>query len=306
MIETVMGAQIHAIILTFNEERHIARCIESVRPWVHSILVIDSHSTDATVAIARKLGAETVTRDFVNHSDQVNAAIDMLADKSGWILRIDADEVIEPGSGLKLQAAVNKASEEIAGLTLRRHISFLGRRIRWGGIEPNPQLRVWRNGRGRSEQRWMDEHVVVKGLVASTNVDLTDNNLNSVGWWTTKHNDYASREAIELLRSRMTIVQEGRLASIPAAKRWIKLHIYNRLPAALRSSCYFFLRYFILLGFLDGPAGFYFHFLQGFWYRTLVDAKVADVQQAMSRDAMTLTEAAADRLGIILPASDHP
>lgn len=302
--------ELHAIILTLDEEQHIARCIESIRAHCTSILVIDSGSRDRTLEIARDLGAETVVHPFTTHAAQVNAAIDMLADKPGWRLRIDADEYLEPGSGERMLAAIAHAPADCAGLTVRRHICFLGRKIRWGGIEPNPQLRVWRGGLGRSEQRWMDEHIVVNGKVAATTVDMTDENLNSVTWWTTKHNGYASREAVQVLLAEagqaVTGEHSARLAFVPSVKRAIKTHVYNRLPLALRSMAYVFLRYVLLLGFLDGREGFYFHFLQGFWYRTLVDAKITDVKQAMRHNGLSLDAAIQQRLGISVAATALP
>lgn len=297
--------ELHAIILTLDEEQHIGRCIESIRPYCTSVFVIDSGSQDRTVEIARGMGAQTVLHPFTTHAAQVNTAIDMLAGRPGWRLRIDADEYLEAGSGERMIAAMRDAPTDTAGLTVRRHICFLGRKIRWGGIEPNPQLRLWRGGLGRSEQRWMDEHIVVQGKVAATNVDMTDENLNSVNWWTTKHNGYASREAVQVLLAEVGQAQvsdgSARLALIPSLKRVIKTHIYNRLPLALRSMAYVFLRYFILLGFLDGRAGFYFHFLQGFWYRTLVDAKITDVRLAMERHGLPLDAAIQQRLGLTVP-----
>lgn len=66
------------------------------------------------------------------------------------------------------------------------------------------------------------------------------------------------------------------------AKRWLKEAVYARLPSGLRAFAYFFYRYILRLGFLDGQAGTAFHFLQGFWYRYLVDAKVAEVKRRMA------------------------
>jgi glycosyltransferase involved in cell wall biosynthesis len=297
--------ELHAIILTLDEEQHIRRCIASIQAYCTSILVIDSGSRDRTLEIAQEMGAETVMHPFTTHAAQVNAAIDMLANRSGWRLRIDADEFLESGSGERMLAAIRNATVDCAGLTVRRHIRFLGRRIRWGGIEPNPQLRLWRAGLGRSEERWMDEHIVVNGKVIATTVDMTDDNLNSVTWWTAKHNGYASREAVQVLLTEAGQADTGhdnaRLAIVPSIKRALKIHVYSRLPLALRSMAYACFRYVLLLGFLDGRQGFYFHFLQGFWYRTLVDAKITEVKLAMHRNSLPLDVAIQQRLGVSVP-----
>ena len=255
------------------------------------------------------MGADVIHHPFVTHAGQVNAGIDALPPRTdAWLLRIDADEYVLPEQHTQIRRAVETAPDAVAGFELRRHIMFLGRRLRWGGLEPNPQLRLWRMGRGRSEQRWMDEHVVVDGEVRGTAIDLFDDNLNSISWWTDKHNHYASREAIQIIVSQTDTTPDastlgGRLGRVPAVKRFIKNRIYSRIPLALRAFLYFSLRYVVLLGFLDGMPGLFFHFLQGCWYRVLVDAKVIEVRRAIAA-GMTPHEAVRDRLRIDMEPRD--
>ena len=83
-------------------------------------------------------------------------------------------------------------------------------------------------------------------------------------------------------------------------KRWLKERVYTRLPGGLRAFVYFLYRYVIRLGFLDGQAGTAFHFLQGFWYRYLVDAKVAEVRRYMRTTGADIREAVDKVLGIRL------
>lgn len=277
---TQCGAPVHALVLTLNEAIHIRRCIESVLPYCASVLVVDSGSTDETREIAATLGAEVIVNPFRTHAGQVNAGIAHLAGRGGWIFRIDADEVLET----PLDNMLIAADDSHAGLLIRRRIFFLGRRIRHGGLEPNWQMRLWREGAGTCEQRWMDEHVAVQGKIAKSTIELSDINLNSIGWWTLKHNNYASREAIEMLdRKYGFLVRDtpagDRLHGSAQLKRAIKNNIYGRLPSGARSSIYFFYRYVLRLGVLDGGPGYYFHFLQAFWYRTLVDAKISEIER---------------------------
>lgn len=286
---------IHAIILTLDEEQHIGRCIESIRSQCSSITVVDSGSKDRTAEIATDLGAEVLVNPFVNHAAQVNFGIEHLAGRGGWLLRIDADEILDLESTETLQQAVTAAGASYDGLLVQRRIHFLGRRIRHGGIEPSWQLRLWRNGRGQCEHRWMDEHIMVSGEVARSGIILSDINLNSLTWWTAKHNSYSSREAIELLNLRHGFATRGLLtrgASPQArAKRWIKEKFYARLPAGTRAALYFWYRYALRLGFLDGSEGYFFHTLQGRWYRALVDAKVEEIEQLSRSRAISLPEA---------------
>lgn len=271
------------IILAQDEAVHIGRCIGSIRNLGARVIVVDSGSTDATRAIAAAAGAEVVDHGWTNYAQQFNWAIDNCRISSPWTMRLDADEVVAPELVEKIRAllADPDAQSGFDGISIDRAIHFLGRKIRWGGMYPTRVVRIWRSGHGRIEDRWMDEHVLVDGEVTHIAGEIADINLNSIGWWTAKHNGYATREAIDVL----TIEPRARLAGAIGAqarrKRWMKDNLYARLPLGLRPMLYFLYRYFILLGFLDGWQGLAFHGLQGFWYRFLVDVKIAELRSLM-------------------------
>lgn len=301
--DNVKSASIHAIVLTLNEEKHISRCLQSIRDVASSITVIDSGSTDQTLAIAREFGAEVVINKWINYSTQLNFGIDHLSGRRGWLFRIDADEYITAQSAASLHALLDAIKVEIDGIMVQRQIVFLGRRIRWGGIEPNWQLRLWRAGRGRCERRWMDEHIVVHGEITKSTIELVDENLNSMDWWTAKHNHYASREAIDILASRGLLslnenIEWSRASPQAKLRRLIKEKFYNRMPGGFRSMAYVIYRYVLRLGFLDGEPGYYFHFLQGFWYRTLVDAKLKEIVTDAKKSDRALAEVILRKTGI--------
>jgi glycosyltransferase involved in cell wall biosynthesis len=301
---------IHAIILTLDEERHIARCIESLKGQCASITVVDSGSRDGTVAIARQLGARVIENRWINHATQIDFAIGLLAGEGGWLLRIDADEVFDDDSPETLTAAVATAPVGIDGFLVERRIHFMGRRIRHGGIEPSWQLRLWRNGRGHCEQRWMDEHIRVAGKVTRSGVVLSDINLNSIGWWTAKHSSYAAREAIDTLNRRhglMAADTRGHGGAGPQARvrRFLKERVYGPMPRGVRPLAYFLYRYLLRLGFLDGAPGWYFHVLQAFWYRTLVDARLAEIEAFAARQHVSVTEAITACTGIAVAPHDN-
>ncbi len=279
---------ITVIILTFNEEIHIARALKSVSEIAQRVVVVDSGSTDETRKIAADLGAEVLQNPWTNHASQFNWALDQLKDDSNWILRLDADEIVTPALANEISNSLEKLHHDVAGVTIGRTITFLGRPIRHGGVFPIKVLRLFRNGRGRSENRWMDEHIKVAGETVDFNGEIVDDNLNSLTWWTQKHNNYASREAIDLLNLEHQFMPSDAADSFKGgqqagAKRWIKERIYARLPGGVRAFAYFFYRYVIRLGFLDGREGAAFHFLQGFWYRFLVDAKLHEVRAYMAK-----------------------
>lgn len=302
-IVTSSQDSVHAFILTLNEERHIVRCLESLAGHCASVTVVDSGSTDETVALAERHGAQILRNAWTNHATQVNFAIAALSDRGGWLFRIDADEVLDPDSAQSLSDCVHAVPAEVDGLLVRRRIVFMGRRIRHGGVEPSWQLRLWRNGRGRCEQRWMDEHVVVDGPVVRSGLVISDINLNSVDWWTAKHNGYASREAIDLLNRKYGFstaddLRSGHASPQARRRRFLKERVYARIPKGARALLYFLYRYVLRLGFLDGAPGWYFTVMQGFWYRTLVDAKVMDIETFARESGASIPEAIAARTGI--------
>lgn len=275
-----------AVILTLNEERHLARCIESLRGLADYIVVVDCYSTDGTLEVARACGARVIQKAWVNHANQFNWALTQLGADTEWILRIDADEVVTPELAAQLLVRLPLMSEEIDGVIVGRRMTFQGRLIRWGGVFPVQVLRVFRFGRGQCENRWMDEHIKVAGLTSAVAGELIDDNLQSLTWWIDKHNRYASREAVDLLNLEFSFMPHDSIANLSGgkqagAKRWLKEKLYSRLPTGVRAFVYFFYRYVLCLGFLDGQAGLTFHLLQAFWYRYLVDAKLNEVRRYM-------------------------
>lgn len=290
------------IVLTRDEERHIARCLDAVAPVADHVLVVDSGSTDRTVEIARGKGAEVVTHPFVNQARQFNWALDRVPDGTDWIFRVDADELVSVELAADIASRLPGLPEATAGLTVPRRIAFLGRPIRHGGLFPVHVLRLFRPGRGRSEDRWMDEHITVDGRVDALSGELLDDNLNPLGWWIDKHNRYASREVVEIVMAdhRGTARQKtaSGIGQHAGTKRWLKERVYARLPGGLRALAYFLYRYVVRLGFLDGREGAMFHVLQGFWYRYLVDAKLHELRLYMRRNDTDAVTAIREVLGI--------
>ena len=169
--------------------------------------------------------------------------------------------------------------------------------------------RVWRNGSARCEARWMDEHMVLNyGGIARLSGAIIDENLNSLTWWTQKHNGYASREAVDLLDVKYGLgLADGKSEGLNGQariKRWLKNHVYSQLPLGVRPWLYFLYRSVFRLGFLDGSRGMLFHTLQGLWYRELVDAKVTEVEDAASQLGCGIPKAIHDVLGIDVNAAD--
>ena len=279
------------IILTFNEEIHLARCLKSAFELTPHVVVVDCFSTDKTVQIANDFGATVLQRAWDgSHSTQVNWALEQLAQlpyETEWVMRIDADEVLTPRLIEQIQGAIVNAPSSIKGISCIRKIKFQGKLIRFGGVGSNRVMRLFRYGYGQSESRWMDEHIKVDGITMALSGVIIDDNLRSLAWWIEKHNGYSSREAVDLLNLEYQFSRQNSVAALNLSqssigvKRWIKENIYAKLPGGIRALSYFVWRYILMLGFLDGSRGTQFHFFQALWYRYLVDCKVAEVKRYM-------------------------
>ncbi len=274
------------LILTRDEEANLPGTLASLMPLGASLVVVDSGSTDRTCDLARAAGARVVDHPFTSQADQINWALDHLDLQTDWIMRLDADERLTSELVAELVATLPAAGPAVTGFELKRRVYFWGRWIRHGGYYPTWLFRVWRRGTARSEQRWMDEHLVSsRGQVARLRHDIIDENRKGLSFWVDKHNRYADRELLDMLEEAAAAAVGGQAGR----RRWMKLNLYRRSPPFLRAGAYWALRYFLLLGFLDGIPGLVFHFNQGLWYRMLVDAKLYERRAATtaggSRDA---------------------
>ena len=280
---------ITTIILTYNEELHIRRCLENVCSFSKKVYVIDSPSTDKTVEICNEFSnVEVVVHKYPgNQAAQFNWALDNVKIDTEWVLRLDADEYLLPELVAELQIRIPSLDKNITGITFKRRHIFLERWMK-RGTYPVQILRMFRKGMAICEQRLMDEHIeILEGENITFENDFVDHNLNNISWWAQKHVNYAVREAAELLDVEYDITgsDSGARHLSPATlrKRNLKLK-YARQPLFWRSFAYFCYRYFFKLGFLEGKEGFLWHFLQGWWYRTLVDAKIYEIKKACGND----------------------
>ena len=285
-----MNNSIAVIILAFNEEIHIERCIRSAQQVTDKIVVVDSFSTDDTCAIARRMGAVVYQHRFENYAKQFNWALENCDIKAQWIWRLDADEYIEPSLAEQALQTIETVSEDVNGIYVNRKIVFMGQPLLHGGWYPVQHLKIMRKGFGACEDKWMDEHLVIfSGTTISIDGDQTDDNLNDLTWWSHKHVNYASREAIDSLLTEYNLQNSKDLVlpkfwgSHAERKRWLKMK-YAKPPLFVRPLVNFFIRYILKAGFLDGKRGFIWHFMQGYWYRMLVDCKIYELKKRFGYD----------------------
>lgn len=283
------------IILTYNEELHIRRCLENVCPFSKKVYVIDSPSTDRTVEICKEFPeVEVVVHKYPgNQATQYNWAIDNLKIDTEWTMRIDADEYYLPELVEEMQQKVPSLPKDVTGIEFKRRHIFMGKWVKHG-IYPVIMMRMCRTGCGRYADRLMDEHMVLnQGRSIMMDNDFCDHSLINVSDYCKKHLDYAQREAAVILAESYELKaeskQSGQFSDLKedeslgkqAEAKHKKKGGYNKLPLFWRSFAYFVFRYICKGGFLDGKEGFVFAFIQGWWFRMMVDVKILEARKGL-------------------------
>jgi len=217
------------VVVTFNEEDRIERCLDSV-PGAGEIIVVDSFSGDRTVEIARTHGARVFQREFTSAADQKNWAIEKA--QKDWVLVLDADEALSSDLVRSLETAV--AVADVEGYWLRRRSEFFGKRIRFCGWTDEWILRLFRRGKGRYPEREVHERLSFEGASAKLAGAIEHQPYRDLPDYFERMKSYSRRGAVELHKK---------------GKRWFPRIMTH--PAAR------FIRMYVLqLGFLDGASGF--------------------------------------------------
>jgi len=266
------------IILTYNEEKHINRSIKSVLKISNDVIVVDSFSTDKTIQFASKFKVRIFKNKFVNQGQQFNWALNNIKVKNNWILRLDADEYLSKKLVMEIKKKLPKINlnKDINGICLIRKQFFLRKLIRFGGRGKLIMLRLFRKNYGMSENRLMDEHIMLKkGKILKFKNFFYDDNFNDLENFKEKHKRYAKREAKQYLIDQKNKRKSNfKYNTRTIIKKFLINNIYYKIPYQISSTLYFFIRYIFLLGFLDGINGLKYHYTQGFWYRYLVGKNI--------------------------------
>jgi glycosyltransferase involved in cell wall biosynthesis len=261
------------IILAYNSVDTLSATLACAQKISDDLHVVDSFSTDDTVALSRQHGAQVVQHAFENYGAQRNWAIDNLVLRYPWQLHLDADERLTP----ELIASVLSLPDNPvhSGFLMARLVQFLGRQMRHGGMSPTWHMRLFRNGAGRCEERKYDQHFhLSQGSAGQLQGSMIDEIRMSLSEWTARHNRWSDFEVIEMTSAVDGARIQPRFWGNPLERKRFLRGLYNRAPLFVRPYALFFYRYFFRLGFLDGREGFIFWTLQTFWFRFLIDAKL--------------------------------
>jgi glycosyltransferase involved in cell wall biosynthesis len=273
------------VVLTQDEELNIEPCLRSFADWAGEIFIVDSGSTDRTLEIAARYTDKVVRHPFINYSLQRNWAQENLPLAFEWVFHIDADERISPKLANAVRERFNNPFQkaDVSGFLVCRRIEFLGKHIRYGGIYPTYHCRLYQKALGGCEEREYDQHFLVIGQTQIIEGDLIEVTATSLFSWTARHNRWAQMEARYRTKKKEIsdekVVRPGIFRSPIEQRRWFRDSLYEKAPLFFRSFLYFFQRYVLRGGFLDGTNGLIYHFLHGFWFRFYVDACLYELRQ---------------------------
>lgn len=155
---------ISVVLATFNEEKNLPDCLESVKDFADEIIVVDGSSKDNTREIAKRYGAKVIVTDnppifHINKQKAIDKAT------KDWVLQLDADEQVTPELKKEIRSILN-SKDSINGYWIPRKNWFLGRFLTKGGQYPDYTLRLYRNGKGKLPQKDVHEQAIVEGNVA--------------------------------------------------------------------------------------------------------------------------------------------
>jgi len=279
-------------VTTRNEAVNIERCLRSAHLFFDQIFVIDSESEDETVSIARKY-AEVVNLPY-EHGKIIpwiyQWGLDKLAIKNEWVMILEADQMLTPELKAELERvfAAPQISED--AFYVRRQQVFRGRALRFGGYGRKYMLKLFRRAAGELDPEETDTRVYIKGKIGRLRSAIIEENRkeDEILFYLQKHLRYAEVFAREELKRReegFRWKQQPRLFGTPDQRvLWFK-QLFFGLPLYLRPFIYFFYRYVILLGFLDGKQGAIFHFMQAFWFRLVWDVRLEELNSKAAKQS---------------------
>ncbi len=217
-------------VITFNEEKNIRGCLESVR-WADELVVVDSGSSDSTLDICREYTDRLFTEAWRGYGRQKNLAADKAANP--WILNIDADERVTKGLKQEIEGLFEKGTE-LDGFYMPRKSFFLGKWIKHGGWYPDYNLRLFKKGKGRFVERDVHETVELDGRAGYLKKPIEHYTYNSISDYLLRMDRYSTLAAGELKKKGRSI---------------------NISDIIIRPHATFLKMYILKKGFLDGYRG---------------------------------------------------
>lgn len=278
-----------AVVMTYNEAPNVERTLKSIY-GLCPIVVVDSGSTDETEAICRKYTEHFLVHPYANHSSQWQWALENLPIKSTWFLALDADFVVSKELRDSIVSDLAKTPADVDGIYVKHQYVFAWNAIRFTGTK-RYWLRIVRLVRASVDlSDLVDFRFTVPGKTIEWNKKFTEYNVHDedISTWMKKQDKFSVRLAVEEELRRRSMLDWEKKPSIfgnsDSRITWLRDR-WLSIPLFIRPIIYFFYRYVLSLGFLDGRAGFLYHFLQGFWLRLIVDWKIMQIRHLKLSDA---------------------
>ncbi len=226
-----MRQPISVCIITYNEEKNIRRCLESVK-WADEIIIIDSKSTDRTVEICREYTDKIILRDFPGHIEQKNFALDQATHH--WVFCIDADEEVNPYLRDEIKNVLEDSNPGKTGFYVSRKTEYLGEWVTYGRWYPDYKLRLFDRRYGRWGGENPHDRVELKGETGRLRGELL-------------HRTYRD------LSHHLDVI--NKYTTIAANQKYARRIKFPILHAVFSSAFYFFDSYIIRKGIFHGSRG---------------------------------------------------
>ncbi len=269
-----------AIIMTKNEEKNIVDCLLSMKDFAKRCVVIDCGSTDKTVELAKENGADVYFHEFEYYAKQFNWGIDNTDIDTTWIIRLDADERFPKELCEEIEALILKNQEtDMNGITIEADFFFLDRCMKHG-IRNKRKMMMFKKEFGRIEDRRRDAHSIIsQGFSASTKHKFLHYDFKNLDNYIKRYNWYATREMQDYIDFTRGASSDIKTDKEILKQRKKKFGFYYKMPRYFRAWMWFLYNYIFRGGFLDGKEGLIFCFLECYWYRLLVDAKIFEYEK---------------------------
>ena len=241
------------LLPTYNCEKTIEQTLVSIK-WADEILVVDSFSNDSTLDIVKEYGVNVIQHEYINSARQKNWALQYCT--HDWVFQIDSDEILEPGADEIFRTAITNASETLHCYKMPRKNHVLGKWVKYGGLYPDWEYRLFRKKYGKWWNREVHSRIVVPGTIGMLNTHLLHYGMPNISKQLSNLDRYTRYEADELKKGDIKF----------SFVKWILGPVYI-----------FFRRYFLLQGFRDGWRGLFLAVYASF-YIFLSHTKLLEIQ----------------------------
>ena len=241
------------LLPTYNCEKTIEQTLVSIK-WADEILVVDSFSNDSTLDIVKEYGVNVIQHEYINSARQKNWALQYCT--HDWVFQIDSDEILEPGADEIFRTAITNASETLHCYKMPRKNHVLGKWVKYGGLYPDWEYRLFRKKYGKWWNREVHSRIVVPGTIGILDTHLLHYGMPNISKQLSNLDRYTRYEADELKKGNIKF----------SFVKWILGPVYI-----------FMRRYFLLQGFRDGWRGLFLAVYASFYF-FLSHTKLLEIQ----------------------------